>query len=72
MWHIDCFIESELRFAVNSYSYESAEPAFLAAKDVLARNKITGIYAVDIYSEGGLKKRRFYNADELKFWLLYL
>lgn len=71
MWHLDCFIKGQLQFAVNSYTYETVESALLAAKDVLSR-KITGICAVDIYSENGLKKRRFHNADELKFWLLYL
>lgn len=72
MWNLDCFVESDLVFAVNSYSYKIVEDAFLAAKDILTRNKITGIYAVDIYSDDVRKKHRFYSADELKLFFTFL
>lgn len=70
MWYLDCFIKSDLNFAVNSYKYDTAEGAILAGKGVLERQNITGIYAVDIYSEDGTK-RRFYNPKNLNYLLIY-
>jgi hypothetical protein len=70
MWYLDCFIGSDLKFAVNSYNYDTVEAAILAGKDVLERQNITGIYAVDIYSGTGTK-RRFYNSKDLNYLLIY-
>jgi hypothetical protein len=71
MWYLDCFVEDELDFPVNSYKYEILEKAILAARDVLSR-KITGIYAVDIYCDDAIKRRRFFNAAELKLFFTFL
>jgi len=71
MWYLDCFIKNELKFAVNSYKYDTIEKAILSGKGVLDRQNITGIYAIDIYSEVSIK-RRYYNSQYLNHLLIYI